>query len=266
MHDDANIIERPDPRIARAESWICDLEDLRRRNMKLARAKSDQACRESEPGEESEAASESPKGRDPAEAFDRACRVVRLTVALEARVGDYLHALVAGDPSAEFWPRRVRQSPRPGARLEQDLAEQDLDDMGPREWVRANVLEIIDPDSYEEDECERIYEQLDERLYESERYDEFLDLPMEDLVNLICKDLGVEPNWGRWEGENWPAWRKPKPAPPPQPCGGDQTLQDPLDPPDPLDLPDPVVAPGALAHPPPTAPAIIPHDLYPDSG
>jgi hypothetical protein len=250
MHDDANIIERPDPRIACTERKLRILERMTERGMEIIDAVADRACAEAK------APPESPKGRDPIEAYARISRTMRFNMVLDTRLADYLAALVAGGPDVEFWPLRARQNRRPGAPPEDDLGE-----MGPRELARANVLEIVDPDSYDEDECERIYEELDERLYEYERYDEFLDLPMQDLVELICKDLGVKPNWERWQGENWPAWRKTKPAPPP--AGGDQT-PDPLAP-DPL-VADPLIALGALAHPPPGAPAIIPHDPYPDSG
>jgi len=256
MHDDANIIERPDPRIARTEWKLRILERLTERGMDIIDAVADRACADAK------APSEPPKGRDPNEAYARVSRAIRFNLVLDTRLADYLHAVVAGDPDAEFRLGRARRNPRPGAPHEQDLLEQDLDEMDPRETVRANVLEVVDPDSYEEDECERIYEELDERLYESERYEPFLDLPMDELVELICKDLRVKPNWERWHGENWPAWRQTKP-PAPRPGGGDQTL-DPVAP-DPL-APDPRVASGALAHPPPDPPAIIPHDPYPDSG
>jgi len=203
MSDDANIPEPPDPRIARTEAGLCALAELRQLGMVTARAKSRQACRESEE-------SEAPRGRDSAEVFERVSRGVRCIVALEARLGDYLAALVAGDPSAEFSPKHARRSPYSG-----DPPKPERDRMERRMQIRGHVLELTDPDSFEEEECERIYNESYQRLYESERYDALLDLPLKDAVEAICKDLGVRPQYERWEGLDWPPWRIGKPAPDP---------------------------------------------------
>jgi hypothetical protein len=69
--------------------------------------------------------------------------------------------------------------------------------------------------SYEPVARERIYENLHERLYETERYDLLLDLSTEEAVEAICKDLSVRPQYERWEGLDWPPWRVGKPAPDP---------------------------------------------------
>jgi hypothetical protein len=129
----------------------------------------------------------------------------------QPKVEKELASLRAGDPLLETTPRRASSdySPEP---------MWDSDEIDPREIIRGNVLEIINPDSYDEDGREWIYEELDERLYESERYNEFLDLPMEDLVELICKDLGVKPDWERWDGYEWPPWRTDKTRTKPASC------------------------------------------------
>jgi hypothetical protein len=224
---DANIAGQPDPRLARAESILCDLAELRHRGMNIAREKSDQACRESKESEESKdsaARSEPPTGRDPAEAYNRVSRNVRLTAALELRIADYLHALVSGDSSAEFYPKRARQTARA-----EDAPKPERDRMEEREILRGNVLELIDLEILYGDDGQRIFREIDERLYESERYDAFLDLPTEDAVEAICADLGVKPEWESFYDYDWPPWRTAKtrrPAPPPDP--GDLQSQEAL--------------------------------------
>jgi hypothetical protein len=245
MSYDMNITEPPDPRIARTEWKLRILERIAQRGAEIIDATADQACADAK------TSPESPKGRDPAGAYAQASRAVRMTLVLDARFADYLAALRAGDPDAEFCPRRARPNPRRAAPFEEDTSEEDLSAVDPREIIRGNVLEIINPDSYDEDGREWIYEELDERLYESERYNEFLDLPMEDLVELICKDLGVKPDWERWDGYEWPPWRTDKTRTKPASCPpvarqGDDVLR-------------------TLSVPAGPAPN-IPDDPYPDSG
>jgi len=218
MYYDANIPGQPDPRVARTERRLCKLEKASDRATELMEALADQACAAAK------ASPEPPTGRDPSEAFNRVCRNLRLLVALEARFDDYLAALVAGDPSAEFWPQRARQAAREAA-----PSKPEPNRMEDRETLRGNVLELIDPDILDSDDGNRIFREIDERLYESERYDAFLDLPTEDAVEAICKDLGVKPQWESFYDYDWPAWRTAKtrrPAPPVD--DGRQALQDPL--------------------------------------
>jgi hypothetical protein len=250
MPDDANIIERPNSRIALAEAILCDLGELRHRGMNVARATSDQACRESEAAKDGEAGPERPTGRGAAEAFNRASRNVRVNAVLELRVADYLAALRAGDPNAEFWPRRARQNARAS-----DPSQPEPDRVDLRDSVHGSVLEVLDPELLDSDEGERIYEDLNERLYETERYDEFLDLPREDLVELICKDLGVKPDWQRFYDYEWPPWRTAKTRRPPTPPNPGKPPGEP--PPD-----GALLAVGVSAPPPPD----IPDDLYSASG
>jgi hypothetical protein len=174
------------------------------------------------------------RGSDYMDAFKRASRALHASRREQPKVEKELASLRAGDPLLETTPRRASSAYSPEPMW-------DLDEIDPREILRGNVLEIIDPDAYDEDACERTYEKLDERLYETDRYDEFLDLPTEDAVEAICADLGVKPNWVRWYGQNLPAWRTDKtrkPAPPPG-DDADHRKQDPL------------FAPGVPPHPSP---------------
>jgi hypothetical protein len=159
-----------------------------------------------------EAGAEPPTGSDLGDSFERVFRGVRFGIVLEAKLDDDLFAMLAGTyvPAPRHAPRGPRSD---------DSAKPVRDRMPERSRLRGSVLELADPDSFEEEECERIYSQLTENLYESERYDALLDLPIDQAVDAICKDLGVKPQYEPWEGLHWPPWRvgKPPPEPPPEP-------------------------------------------------
>jgi hypothetical protein len=242
MTFDAQFSADPELRIPRAEERLCLLQNsaaVANIFIRIAGRKA-QAL---EAGEETEG------GQEALAVFVRASRILHASVALQPKVEKELASLRAGDPLLETAPRRA-----PRADPSDPIwapSEEDLSTIDPREIIRGNVLEIINPDSYDEDGREWIYEELDERLYESERYNEFLDLPMEDLVELICKDLGVKPDWERWDGYEWPPWRTDKTRTKPASCPpvarqGDDVLR-------------------TLSVPAGPAPN-IPDDPYPDSG
>jgi hypothetical protein len=193
-----------DERIPRAEERLCLLQNsaaVANIFIRMARRKAEAL----EAGEETEG------GEEALGAFVQASRILHVSVALQPRVEKELAALRAGDPLVETTPRRST------AADPQNPPKPERDRMARRSQVRGYVLELVDPDSFEEEECERIYEQLTERIYESDRYDAFLDLPLEQAVDAICKDLGVRPQYELWEGLSWPPWRQnpPQPDPPP---------------------------------------------------
>ena len=214
MFDDAHIAEppepteTPDPRIDDAEARLRVLRELREFGMEQAEL----ATRRARVLTEAlEAGAEPPKIADPGDVFTRVFRGMRCALVLEARFDDDLYALRAGT----YAPERGRA---PHGAPSGDPAKPVRDRMPERSRLRGHVLELTDPDSMEEPECERIYSQLTERLYESERYDLLLDLPLEQAVEAICKDLGIRPQYELWEGLDWPPWRQNQPPPDPEPA------------------------------------------------
>jgi hypothetical protein len=248
MFDDAHIPAPPepsetaDPRIAYAEERLCALRGLREFGMEQAEL----ATRRARVLTEAlEAGAEPPKIADPGDVFARVFRGVRYALVLEARFDDDLYALRAGTYVPE------RGGAAHGARAG-DPAKPERDRMPERSRLRGHVLELTDPDSMEEETCERVYGQLTERLYETERYDLLLDLPLDQAVAAICKDLGIIPQYEAWEGLDWPPWRagkqppeaqcEPPPDPEPAPAlvgAADRRLED---------APSPA---GVPPHPPP---------------
>ncbi len=174
-------------------------------------------------------AGEEPQGsHDPLDMFAKASRVLSVSVAQQAKVEKELAGLRAGDPLMETTPRRA-----PSAESHDPEAKPEPDRKFRRDQLHGHVLDLVHPMSYEPVARERIYEDLHERLYETERYDLLLDLSTEQAVETICKDLGVRPQYERWEGLDWPPWRIGKPAPDPSAWPGDAGAwppQDALDP------------------------------------
>jgi len=203
MSLDAYFSASLDERIPRAEARLCDLQEIQAVAMTFIRI----ARRKAEALE----AGEKPQGSEEAlDGFVQASRILHVSVALQPRVEKELAALRAGDPLVETSPRRSQAA---------DPAKPQPDRMARRDQIHGHVTELANPESYEEEERERIYGELHENLYESERYDALLDLPLEKAVETICNDLGVRPQYERWKLGNWPSWRvgRPPPEPPPPP-------------------------------------------------
>jgi hypothetical protein len=203
----------PDERVPRAEARLCSLQ----KSAAVAEIFIRIAGRKAETME----AGEEPQGsHDPLDMFVKASRILHDSLALQPRVEKELAALRAGDPLVETTPRRAASG-------EPSKPEPDRKDR--RDQLHGFVLDLANPMSFEPVARERIYEDLHERMYESDRYDDILDLPLEQAVEAICEDLGVRPQYERWEGLDWPPWRVGKPAPRP-PDAGDWPPQDVLHP------------------------------------
>jgi hypothetical protein len=177
--------EAPDPSVVRAERRLRLLEELTEIGMELARA-----LRPSAPadGAADEVAGGDPatengraKGRDPADAFARLSRAVRLTLALEARTDEQLRALKAGVV-------RVRENEHAKAaeRAEHTAHIDRLTRKAEVGYLVANIAEAA----------------LEERLEEDAAYEDCDRWPLRETVERLCKDLALSPDWSRWAGED----------------------------------------------------------------
>jgi hypothetical protein len=145
--------------------------------------------------------------RETAEAFDRYARAVRLTIAMERRLQAEEQARLAHDPLDEQTRGALAilaaRSAAPGPE-EADPAER-----------RRGVLENFVPElihayagehaSFDRGEADREFERLLERDIADE---DVMNRPILEVVALICKELGVEPDWSLWNPESWtdPHW------------------------------------------------------------
>ena len=151
-------------------------------------------------------------------AFSRVAKVVRLCGLLQSKLikdmdDAHRHALVSA-PMVEAQARikEIEQDPAHGhkARVERIVERQ----------VKARH-----PD--DEDEVERLMLEACERLDDEDIYRNVLTRPVGELVALICRDLGVEPDWPKLAQEAWALDEmqsrvegSPFSPPPPQAAGG----------------------------------------------
>jgi hypothetical protein len=124
-------------------------------------------------------------------AFARISRAVRLTLALEARMeGEAAEKAREAARTAEIWETAKDAGER--ARVGRKL-----------DALEAVVQDLIEEEAGENEmAAERLHEALDERLDEIV-VDELMDRPMVELVAMICRDLGVSPDWRAFEDDDW---------------------------------------------------------------
>jgi hypothetical protein len=189
--DDATSAEAPDPAILRAERRLRMLEELADIGMNLARALERQALAAADPAEP--AAPDA--SADPAGAYARISRAVRLTLALEARTDEALRALRAG-VAAESEVRRDQARRRATA---ETVARR----QARQETVERLVCEAAEREIEDDQAMYGVLKALEERLDDDPTYVDLARLPLRETVERLCADLQLTPDWSRWEGEGW---------------------------------------------------------------
>ena len=199
-------------REARAPDWAQEhlgvLRALRDMGMTLARTLTRQVVAQAEADEaraEAGEVADAPRRAapvDPALSFSRISRAVRLTLALEARTHQAIEAAakagaandgVAADDGAsrvidyEGVARRFRA-----------VVERQIDND-----IRRAVEDTIEAASDDPEAMDRLKDELSERLREDDVFAERFDWPIGEAVALICQDLGLTPDWERWNIRGW---------------------------------------------------------------
>ena len=173
--------------IQRAERHLRMLAELAEIGMDLARA----LKRRVEAETDAEADEPPPvAGRDPADGFQRISRAVRLTVALETKLGEALRALIAGELVAAE-TRKAETARRDGEAREQRHK-------ATKNRVSDLVNHVMAAGIEDQEEYEACYEALEERLEEDEAYEGYADKPLRETVERLCADLGLTPDWSLW--------------------------------------------------------------------
>jgi hypothetical protein len=129
---------------------------------------------------------------DLALAYSRTTRALRLTVMLQSRLTKDLEGI---DSLAEI---RARSA----AALEETRRRDPV-------YVHKDRVERIvervarDACGEDEDALERLMVEACDRLDDEDLYGEVLDRPVGELVALVCRDLGLDPDWTRLAEEAW---------------------------------------------------------------
>jgi hypothetical protein len=184
--DDATPTDPAENRIAR---YVLQLEDLAEVGMDLARDLRRQVLEtpEAEPARIAAAASL---------AYARLARTIRQTFALAARLADEARTL----------DREAAKAAADRAIVEKILADDLERSEARRETVRAVAAQAIEADVREtgrEGDLERLLGDLKERLEDDEDIEDYSNLPIIDIAERICRDLGVAFDPSLWEDEDW---------------------------------------------------------------
>ena len=186
------------PPIDRTDERLDALRELRQMGMTVARAvtrlaeEAVAALDEAAPDNPS-AAKDRPAARagELSLAFARVSRAVRLTVALEER-------MEAGKLAPLRAAAEIAQCEAQTAAIGRNIRA-----VANAHQLAETVNDLIE-DAAGEDEAaaERLYDALQERLDELEEGD-LADRPVVELVAVICRDLGLQPDWDLWADDDW---------------------------------------------------------------
>jgi hypothetical protein len=145
--------------------------------------------------------------KDSAEAFHKFAREVRLAITVKAKLRE-------GPPTRTA--ARVAKANSATTGLDALASAEEADPfaalkVGRKARVRELVRDVIGRETADPEEADTLGDALDERLLCDDAYDDVEHLPLRDVVEELCADLELEPDWSRWEGEGWkpnpPFWR-----------------------------------------------------------
>jgi hypothetical protein len=156
--------------------------------------------------------------------FARVSRAVRMTFALQSRlIVEFKGGVRPGAAGAPGQgPVEVLWAP--------DLQD---DEVVRRRQVRGIVERLAEAASLDREAVERLATEAGERLESDGLHRDLTTRPIGEVVALICKDLGLEPDWDRVAGEYW-AEAEIARAPPGSPFAGWTARQAPAPPPSPV--------------------------------
>jgi len=159
----------PDPTSdARTERCLAMLERLAEKGMAMVEAVPEDGMAQS------------------ADTFAKLSRAVRLTIALIPRI--------------EEGPRARRAKAAADAEAIDPFAALKT---GRKARVRELLRDVIDRETPDPEDNDTLVDALEERLLCDDAYDHIDDLPLRDIVERLCVDLELNPDWSRWTGEGW---------------------------------------------------------------
>ena len=143
-------------------------------------------------------------------------RGIRLTTTLEAGLHEGLaYYLVHGIAKREETRVRTRAAAASDATPNEPSDPDDLPEdpyaelkTGAKARARELMVDVIDHEVPDPEDHDTFLDALDERLLFDDAYTDVESPPMRDVVEHLCGDLKLKPNWARWSGDGW----KPKPA------------------------------------------------------
>jgi hypothetical protein len=159
---------------------------------------------------------------DPARAFVVISRAVRFCLALGCRLDEALIDLLRGGPIPDLAilaPQAPVASKSPDAPVSapESAPEAPAVESGPRARIARAVDAAIEAETGDREAAERQRGYVREHLIEGEDYDALLHQPWRAVVQAICFDLGLNPDWSAWDDTaGFAEPLAPRVIPPPQ--------------------------------------------------
>jgi hypothetical protein len=126
-----------------------------------------------------------------ARAYARSARAVRMTLMLQTKLIKQLQATDAQAASS------ARCATLQAAVQREGLAQ------NRKAQIERVVVRIAEDGGKDDEAVERLVEEASERLDHDDIYGDVLSRPVSELIAMICKDLGLDPDWSRLAQEAW---------------------------------------------------------------
>ena len=180
--------------VARVEHRLRLLDELAEMAMKMARGVTERAV--AGKATTTDAPAGEATSASAADEFAKLSRAVRLTLDLAGRLEESLRALRAGEAAVRAARREEGEARASRARMARAVAARDK--------VAGQVATVIFSESESEGECDDLLDALEERLSDDVVYIDVEDRPLREVVERLCADLGLQPDWSRWTSDGWP--------------------------------------------------------------
>jgi hypothetical protein len=197
LAEDPPVVDKADllaASVARVERRLRMLDELAEMAMKLASRATERALAEDAASANAEAGDAPPDFA--ADDLAKLSRAVRLTLDLAGRLEETLARLRAGETETRAERRQEHE--------ERASRAQDQRDAAARDKVSEQVAMVIFSESESETESRNLLDALEERLSDDVAYIDIEDEPLREVVERLCGDLGLKPDWSRWTNDGWP--------------------------------------------------------------
>jgi hypothetical protein len=126
---------------------------------------------------------------------------VRICLVLANRLDKETIALLQGGPIPDLAilaperpaaPKAPKPDPKPAPKASAEAAD-------PRARIARAVTAVIETETGDREAADRMRAYVQDHLIEGEDYDAFLHQPWRVVVQTLCADLGLHPDWTTWD-------------------------------------------------------------------
>jgi hypothetical protein len=193
------------PAVLRAERRLKLLEEMAEIGMRLMRALP-------AAGDAPETqASPSAKRRDPVDYYASLSRSLRMTLTLEAKTDEELVALKDDLSHSRQRQKRLAAWSKPAK--ERGARSSNGCDQDRREQVRHCLRDAAEREAESPEQLDDFFLAIEQRLAEDPAYANLDAAPLRQIVEQLCFNLNINPDWTAWTGSGWNGDRLPRHGP-----------------------------------------------------